>query len=235
MKLTKVTIKRLNAHSNIMKPRYNPAIYIIAEILCSSAIILGDSGNYELNEGDPLCEPLIYNDGKREFISGQTHGEYEKSIVRGLTTRYPCWISGTFTNGLNGVQIYEVNKLVKAILDNQEGKIKMENNKKSSLRIYAAIGHFKDSENITSIASIQTTKRDFEQECRGNTFVPYIVITEKMFQKLKDCKDSWEIYNIVKKMTSNYRVLDHVVDYLEQCMDIIMQQIETARKELDVP
>ncbi len=118
MKITKATIKRLNAHSNYKKPTYNEAIYVIASIINRSAIILGDSGHYELNEGDPLCEPVIYSDGNQEFIPGQTADEHEKKIVRGLAIRYPNWISGTFTHGLNGVQIYDVNKLVKAVVDN---------------------------------------------------------------------------------------------------------------------
>ncbi len=119
MKITKATIKRLNAHSNITKPAYNETIYVIANILNRSAIILGDSGHYGLNEGDPLCEPVIYSDGNREFVSSQTNSEHEKAVVRGLAIRFPNWISGTFTHGLNGVQIYDVNKLVKAISDNQ--------------------------------------------------------------------------------------------------------------------
>ncbi len=119
MKITKATIKRINAHSNFKKPTYNEKIAIIANILCRSAVIVCDgSWPYMLNEGDPLCEPVIYSDGNREFVSSQTQDEYEKKIVRGLSTRYPSWIDGTFTHGLNGVHIYDVNKLVKAIVDN---------------------------------------------------------------------------------------------------------------------
>lgn len=118
--LTKTTIKRINAHSNINKPGYYDEIYVIGDILCRSFVILGDSGRYEINDGSfPELRPLIFNDGERnhEFIAGQTSGEYETRIVQGLATRYPRWISGTLTHGLNGVRIYDVNKLVKAILD----------------------------------------------------------------------------------------------------------------------
>ncbi len=119
MKITKATIKRINAHSNFKKPTYNERIAIIANIFCLSDVIVCDgSWPYMLNEGDPLNKPVIYSDGNREFVSSQTDGEYEKKIVRGLSIRYPNWISGTFTHGLNGVDIYDVNKLVKAVFDN---------------------------------------------------------------------------------------------------------------------
>lgn len=117
MKLTKATVKRLNAHSDINKPGYIEAIHAIADILNRSAVILGDSGNYEINDGS-FVEAVIYSDGAREYVSGTTQGEYQKCVIRGLSTRYPSLISGTFTHGLNGVAIYEVNKLVRAILEN---------------------------------------------------------------------------------------------------------------------
>lgn len=115
LKITKATIKRINAHSHISKPGYCDAIHVIGEILCRSAVILGEPGCYEANDGSFL-DPWVLSDGDREFVSSTTDGEWEKQIARGLSTRYPDWIQGTFTHGLNGVRIYEVNKLVKAIL-----------------------------------------------------------------------------------------------------------------------
>ncbi len=101
----------------------------------------------------------------------------------------------------------------------------------ASIRTYAAIGHFKGSKNTTSVASDQTTKRAFTEECRGNSFVPYVVITETMFNRLNACKDSFEIYEVVKKMTSNYRVWDDVTDYLEQHIDIIKSKMNVVKAE----
>ncbi len=76
MKITKATIKRINAHSNITKPAYNEKIDVIARILIRSAVIVCDgSWHYMLNKGDPLNEPVIYNDGEREFIPSQTNSE----------------------------------------------------------------------------------------------------------------------------------------------------------------
>ena len=71
------------------------------------------------------------------------------------------------------------------------------------MNVYAAIGHFKGNENITCVALTQTTKKAFMNDCYGNEFVPYVVLTEKMLNKIQSCTD---IYEQVKKMTTNYRV-----------------------------
>lgn len=118
MKITKATVKRINDHCNVLKPAYIPAISTIGEVLNQSGIILGEPGRYIINNGDEYVTPLILNDGDREFVTGTVRSEYEKSLLRGLYTRYPNWLSCTFTLGLNGVDIYEVNKLVKAIIGN---------------------------------------------------------------------------------------------------------------------
>jgi len=94
------------------------------------------------------------------------------------------------------------------------------------MRVYAAIGHFKGEKNITSIVMTQTTKKAFMTDCYGNEFVPYIVITEPMLEKLIDCED---IFSQVKKMTSNYRVWNNVTDYIEQCIDIILEKVKNAK------
>ena len=70
--------------------------------------------------------------------------------------------------------------------------------------VYAAIGHFKGSENTTCVASTNLTKKAFQDDLRGNEFVAYAVLTEWMFDRLMslDGLDRWEQ---VKKLTSNYR------------------------------
>ena len=47
--------------------------------------------------------------------------------------------------------------------------------------VYAAIGHFKGSENMTCVASTNATKKAFQDDLRGNEFVAYAVLTEWMF------------------------------------------------------
>lgn len=121
MKITKATVKRINDHSYVLKMEsIIPAIALIGEILCQSGLIIGEPGHYEINNGqDEYVTPLVHNEGDRghEFISGTVRYDCDKRILRGLYTRYPNWIYCTFTHGLNGVDIYDPNKLVKAILD----------------------------------------------------------------------------------------------------------------------
>jgi len=120
MEIFKTTVKRINDHSDTLKPSCIWAIVAIGDILQRSEVLCGESGKFELTaRDDPYLWPRILCDGGKEFISGVTHGEYEQRIVRSLSTKYPSWISGTFTHGNTGVTIYEVNKLVKAIVDDQ--------------------------------------------------------------------------------------------------------------------
>lgn len=99
------------------------------------------------------------------------------------------------------------------------------------MKAYIAIGHFKDSKNITSVALTQQTKKAFMQDCYGNEFVPYVVITEAMFQRLSTCNDSMETWELIKKMTSNYRVWENVTEYIEQCFDIMGEKIQQAKEQ----
>lgn len=99
------------------------------------------------------------------------------------------------------------------------------------MKIYVAIGHFKDSKNITSVVLEQNTKKDFMRDCYGNEFVPYVVLTEKMLSKIQACTDELDIYEQVKKMTTNYRVWNDVTDYLGGCFDIIADKVEAAKAQ----
>ena len=96
------------------------------------------------------------------------------------------------------------------------------------MNVYAAIGHFKGNENITCVALTQTTNKAFMNDCYGNEFVPYVVLTEKMLSKIQSSAD---IYEQVKKMTTNYRVWNDVADYLTECLDIITDKVENAKAQ----
>lgn len=98
------------------------------------------------------------------------------------------------------------------------------------MKVYAAIGHFRDSKNMVCVAMTQNTKKAFMQDCYGNEFVPYVVITESMLDKLLACNNCMDIFEQVKKMTSNYRVWNDVADYIEQCSDIISDKMKAAKK-----
>lgn len=98
------------------------------------------------------------------------------------------------------------------------------------MKMYVAIGHFKDNENITSIAMTQTTKKAFMRDCYGNEFVPYVVLTETMLEKVLSL-DAMDLWDQVKKLTSNYRVWSQVAEYIEQCADIILEKVNAAQEQ----
>lgn len=99
------------------------------------------------------------------------------------------------------------------------------------MNAYLAIGHFKNNENVTCIAMQQTTKKDFMRDCYGNEFVPWVVITEKTFERLSKCDDELAAWEIVKKLTSNYRVWNDVADYIEQCFDLMTEKMQNAKAQ----
>ncbi len=96
------------------------------------------------------------------------------------------------------------------------------------MNAYIAIGHFKDSENITTVALMQRTKKAFMRDCYGNDFVPYVVLTEAMVEKVLSL-DSFALWDQVRKLTSNFRKWNEVTDYIEQCGDIIEAEIARVK------
>lgn len=68
-------------------------------------------------------------------------------------------------------------------------------------------------------------------DCYGNEFVPYVVITEKTFERLSKRSDELATWEIVKKLTSNYRVWNAVADYIEQCFDLMAKKLRTAKEQ----
>lgn len=97
-----------------------------------------------------------------------------------------------------------------------------------NMKVYAAVGHFKGCKNMKAVAMICSNKSNFVVNLRGNEFVPYIVITENMLEKFKTMND-WEIYQQVRKMTTNYRLWNDLADYLIQCLDIIEERMNMEK------
>lgn len=95
------------------------------------------------------------------------------------------------------------------------------------MKKYLAIGHFKGSENMVSVAMQCSTKESFKQNLLGNEFVAYVVITEKKLETIKNL-DCFDLFDEVKKMTSNYRKWNDVTDYIEQCLDIMEERMANA-------
>lgn len=95
------------------------------------------------------------------------------------------------------------------------------------MKRYLAIGHFKESKNVTCVSSIGSSIKDFRTDLSGNAFVPYIVITEEKFNSIKNM-DDFDIFEVVKKMTTNHRVWNVVTDYISQCSDIMEEKLSRA-------
>lgn len=95
------------------------------------------------------------------------------------------------------------------------------------MRKYLAIGHFKESENMVSVAMVATSVKSFKENCAGNAFVPYVVITEQKLEVLKNT-DCLDLFEEVKKLTTNYRKWNDITDYIEQCMDIMDERMAMA-------
>lgn len=93
------------------------------------------------------------------------------------------------------------------------------------MRTYLAIGHWENNKNMTSVAMRCTTTKNFRENLGGNGFIPYVVISEKKMEILKNTED---LFNEVKKMTSNYRRWNDVCEYIEQCFDIMEEKMKNA-------
>lgn len=95
------------------------------------------------------------------------------------------------------------------------------------MKKYIAIGHWSGNENTTSVADVATTKANFEDELKCNGFVAFAVLTEKLFNEIKEA-GSFDIYEAVKGITRNYRKVNEVTDYIEGCADIMESKLANA-------
>ena len=66
------------------------------------------------------------------------------------------------------------------------------------------------------------------RDCYGNDFVPYVVLTEAMVEKVLSL-NGMALWDQVRKLTSNFRKWDEVADYIEQCGDIIEAEIARVK------
>lgn len=95
------------------------------------------------------------------------------------------------------------------------------------MKKYLAIGHFKGSKNMVSVAMSNNTLKDFCNDLKGNEFVAYVVLSEKKVNYLENVS-SFDLFDEVKKMTSNYRRWNDVCEYIEQCYDIMKERLANA-------
>lgn len=90
------------------------------------------------------------------------------------------------------------------------------------MKRYLAIGHFKENKNMTSIFDDTNSIKSFRKDLAGNGFVPYVIITEKMMNKIVNL-DSFDLFEQVSKMTTNHRKWDEIADYIEQHSNIMKE------------
>lgn len=95
------------------------------------------------------------------------------------------------------------------------------------MKKYLAIGHWSEDENITSVAMTCSTIKNFRDNCGGNGFIPWVIISEKKMEELKNT-DEFDLFDVVKKMTSNYRKWNDICEYIEQCFDIMEDKMARA-------
>ncbi len=93
------------------------------------------------------------------------------------------------------------------------------------MKKYIAIGHWRESMDATiSIATTGTSLKDARHTYAANEFVPYVIISEKKFNEMKDAT-SIEVFEQIQKMTSNYRKWNLITDYIDQCFDIMEEKL----------
>ena len=96
------------------------------------------------------------------------------------------------------------------------------------MKKYLAIGHWEENKDATvSVAMECTTMKSFKEILGGNGFIPYVVISEKKMETLRTV-DSFNLFDEVKKMTSNYRKWNLICEYIEQCFDIMEEKLARA-------
>lgn len=94
------------------------------------------------------------------------------------------------------------------------------------MKKYVAIGHWDNSENITCVISEADTIKDFRSDLRGNAFVTFVILSEQKLAEIKSADGFFEVFQIIKKLTGNARRWSEIVDYLDQCWDIIESKLE---------
>ena len=79
---------------------------------------------------------------------------------------------------------------------------------------------------MTSVAMRATTIKNFRDNLGGNGFIPYVIISEKKMETIRNTYSGFDLFEEVKKMTTNYRVWNDVCDYINQCFDIMEEKMK---------
>lgn len=79
---------------------------------------------------------------------------------------------------------------------------------------YGVIGHYKGEKRMETVIIVSESKKQCTEALKVAEFVPYVIITDKTWQKIQKCKGMKEVFEQVKKMTTNWRVWNKVAIYL---------------------
>lgn len=97
------------------------------------------------------------------------------------------------------------------------------------MKKYIAIGHWRDSKNITCVTSTNSSDKCFRDDLKGNGFIPYVTFSEKKFESFRTM-DLLEIFYEVKKLTSNYRRWNEVSEYICECFSFIEHRLNDEQQ-----
>lgn len=91
------------------------------------------------------------------------------------------------------------------------------------MKKYIAIGHWSEIKDITSVACESSNMKNFRDTLGGNCFIPYVIFTEERFRNLETMSND-EIWEMIKKMTTNYRKWNDIYEYIKQCYEIMYRK-----------
>lgn len=89
------------------------------------------------------------------------------------------------------------------------------------MKKYIAIGHFRNYTNITCIVSNVHTRKEFEQDLKGNAFIAYMIISERWFNKYKEA----DVFGKLGMIPMQNRHSIEVYDYLTECRNVIEDKL----------
>lgn len=93
------------------------------------------------------------------------------------------------------------------------------------MKRFIAIGRWQYSENITSVVADANTRKEFEIDVKCNGFIPYMIFSEKKFNKYKTA----DIFDKMEMISSRNRHAIDIEDYLNDCMDIIESKLAISK------
>lgn len=86
------------------------------------------------------------------------------------------------------------------------------------MKKFVSIGHWEGNKNTTWVGSLAYTMKDFRNDLLCNGFTPYVIISEKKMEVLKQAHFT-EVFDEVRKMTSSRYYWSIVTDYINECVE----------------